>query len=206
MIFRVSDALPEIAPFVEGGGVDARCSPGRGKAFSALNRAIRQLMNEGDWKGMTVPVCLPVRHGGLIVLDERFDAIRLAKWKTGSPIPIYSEGFKFLEGGLDPAESGIPSLVDTGESTPLHRQLPRAMAIMAYSEQVEPTDIQLEIRDSDFPAPRACPEQRCETRTIRLGDLDLVSSPFTEEWYAEVEARLRELEETTVFWGGAFHS
>lgn len=149
MIFRVSDALPEIAPFVEGGGVDPRCEPGRSKAFSSMNRAIRQLMNEGDWKGMTVPVCLPVRGGGLVILDERFDAIRLAKWKTGSPIPIYSEGFKFLEGGLDPAESGIPSLVDIGESTPLHRPLPRPMAIMAYSEQVEQDGIHLEIRGTD---------------------------------------------------------
>lgn len=149
MIFRASDALSEIAPFVDGGGVDARCEPGRSQAFAVLNRAIRQLMNEGDWHGMTASVCIPVRKGGVIVLDERFETIRLAKWKTGAPIPIYTEGFKFLEGGLDPEAANIPSLVDLGESTPLHRQLPKAMAILAYSEQVEQDGIALEIRGTD---------------------------------------------------------
>jgi hypothetical protein len=98
---------------------------------------------------MTTTICLPLRKGGLIVLDERFETIRLAKWKTGSPIPIYSEGFKFLDGGLDPEAARIPSLVDLGESTPLHRPLPRAMALMAYSEQVEAEGITLEIRGAD---------------------------------------------------------
>ena len=149
MIFRVSDALTEIAPFVDGGGVDARCEPGRSQAIAVLNRAIRQLMNEGDWHGMTPTICLPVRKGGVIVLDERFETIRLAKWKTGSPIPIYSEGFKFLDGGLDPEATNIPSLVDLGETTPLHYQLPRAMTIMAYSEQVERDGLSLEIRGTD---------------------------------------------------------
>jgi hypothetical protein len=92
---------------------------------------------------------MPVRPGGVIVLDERFETIRLAKWKSGSPIPIYTEGFKFLEGGLDPEAANIPSLVDLGESTPLHRQLHRAMAIMAYSEQIEQDGITLEIRGTD---------------------------------------------------------
>lgn len=149
MIFRASDALAEIAPFVDGGGVDVRCEPGRSQAFAVLNRATRQLMNEGDWHGMAATICLPVRQGGFIVLDERFETIRLAKWKSGSPIPIYTEGFKFLEGGLDPEAANIPSLVDLGESTPLHRQLPRAMAIMAYSEQVEQDGLTLEIRGTD---------------------------------------------------------
>lgn len=149
MIYRTSDALSEIAPFVDGGGVDVRCEPGRTQAMAVLNRAIRQLMNEGDWHGMTVPICLPVRSGRVIVLDDRFEAIRLAKWKTGSPIPIYSEGFKYLEGGFDPEAARIPSLVDLGESTPLHRQMPRPMAVMAYSEQVEQDDLHLEIRGLD---------------------------------------------------------
>ena len=149
MIFRASDALAEIAPFVDGGGVDVRCEPGRSQAFAVLNRAIRQLMNEGDWHGMTATICMPVRSRGVLVLDERFETIRLAKWKSGSPIPIYTEGFKFLEGGLDPEASDIPSLVDLGESIPLHRQLPRAMAILAYSEQIERDGIVLEIRGTD---------------------------------------------------------
>ena len=46
MIFRASDALAEIAPFVDGGGVDVRCEPGRSQGFAVLNRAIRQLMND----------------------------------------------------------------------------------------------------------------------------------------------------------------
>lgn len=149
MIFRASDALSEIAPFVDGSGVDPRCEPGRSKAFAVLNRAIRQLMNEGDWHGMTATICVPVRQDGVIVLDERFEVIRLAKWKTGQPIPIYSEGFKFLDGGLDPETARIPSLVDLGESTPLHRALARPMSVMAYSEQVEADGIALEIRGID---------------------------------------------------------
>lgn len=149
MIFRASDALSEIAPFVDGGGVDPRCDPGRRQAFAALNRATRQLMNEGDWQGMASTICLPVRACGTIVLDERFETVRLAKWRTGSPIPIYSEGFKFLEGGLDPEASRIPSLVDLGESAPLHVPLPRAMALMAYSEHVEEDGATLEIRGID---------------------------------------------------------
>lgn len=149
MIFRVSDALSEIAPFVDGGGVDVQCEPGRSQAMAVLNRATRQLMNEGDWHGMTPTICIPIRKGGVIVLDERFETIRLAKWKTGSPIPIYTEGFKFLEGGLDPEATSIPSLVDLGETSPIHRQLPRPMAIMAYSEQVENEGISLEIRGID---------------------------------------------------------
>lgn len=148
MIFRVSDALPEISRFVDGGGVDPRCEPGRSQAISVLNRAIRQLMNEGDWHGATATVCIPVSNGE-ILLDDRIESVRLAKWKSGAPIPIYSEGFKYLDGGLDAEERWIPSLVDVGQSSPLHRKMPRPLAIMAYSEQVEADGIQLEIRGID---------------------------------------------------------
>lgn len=148
MIFRVSDALAEIAPFVEGGGVDVHCDPGRGKALNALNRAVRQLMNEGDWHGMVLSACLPVRDG-VVTLDERFETVRAVKWRCGPPIPIHGDGFKYLEGGMDAMESCISAMVDLGDASPVHCPLRKPMAVLAYSDREESENAMLEIRGVD---------------------------------------------------------
>ena len=96
MIYRVSDVLSEIASSVKGAGVDASCPSGRQKALDALNRATRQLMNEGDWKGAEAEICLPVDNC-CITLDENFETIRLAMPRFGKPLSIYGQHFKYLE-------------------------------------------------------------------------------------------------------------
>lgn len=152
MIFRVSDVLEEIAPFVDGAGVDAACEPGRSKAMAALNRATRQLMNEGDWPGAEAEICIPV-HDCCLTLDERFETIRTANQRRGAPLSILGQGFKYLEGGmgaLDCCGSECLSMMeDLGDGHALHRDLPRAMPVLAFSDRHEAADACLEMRGTD---------------------------------------------------------
>jgi hypothetical protein len=152
MIFRVSDVLEEIAPFVDGAGVDPACEPGRSKAMAALNRATRQLMNEGDWPGAEAEVCIPI-HDCCLTLDQRFEAIRTANQRHGAPLSILGMGFKYLEGGLGETDccgsECLSMMEDLGDGYALHRDLPRPMRILAFSDRHEAADTCLEIRGTD---------------------------------------------------------
>lgn len=152
MIFRVSDVLEEIAPFVDGAGVDPACEPGRSKAMAALNRATRQLMNEGDWPGAEAEVCIPI-HDCCLTLDERFETIRTANQRHGAPLSILGMGFKYLEGGLGELDccggECLSMMEDLGDGFALHRELPRSMHLLAFSDRHENADACLEIRGTD---------------------------------------------------------
>lgn len=152
MIFRVSDVLEEIAPFVDGAGVDFACEPGRSKAMAALNRATRQLMNEGDWPGAEAEICIPI-HDCCLTLDERFETIRTANQRHGAPLSILGQGFKYLEGGLGELEccggECLSMMEDLGDGFALHRELPQSMHLLAFSDRHENADACLEIRGTD---------------------------------------------------------
>ena len=150
MIHRVSDALAEIAEYVNGAGVDTCNEQGRANALKALNRATRQLMREGDWEGMESEVCIPV-HGNCLILDDRIETIRLAKWKGGDPLSIYSSAFKYVEGGFGEMDGSryIEGMVDLGDGFPTHTPLHRPMPILAYSDREEDEGAVLQIRGMD---------------------------------------------------------
>ena len=152
MISRVSDALPEIARFVGGGGVDPRCEPGRSKAIDALNRATRFLIDEGEWEGTDVEICLTVDKCCL-TLDERFAALRSVRIRNGGRrLEIWGRNFKYVDSGpgeLDCCGPCISQVVDLGDGYALHRDLPRAMHITAWSDKVEASEACLQIRGTD---------------------------------------------------------
>ena len=151
MILRVSDILEEIAPFVDGGGSDWKCEPGRSQALRALNRATRFLLDQGDWEGAEQEICITVDQC-CVTLDERFLAIRRAKLRNGGQrLKIHNQNFKYTDSG--PGELSccgcISQIVDLGDGFPLHRDLTRALPITAWSDRNEAVGVCLEIRGTD---------------------------------------------------------
>lgn len=153
MIHRVSDILPKIGRYVDGAGVDPECEPGRQLAIDALNRATYQLMDEGDWDGARAEICIEV-SGCCFTLDEEFQTIIAANPRlSGPPLKIRHRNFKFVDSGTGESDccgsSCLRSMNDLGDGYATHKDLPKAMHIMAYSDREEAEGARLEIRGDD---------------------------------------------------------
>lgn len=152
MIYRLQDVLPEIAGYVDGAGVDYACEPGRSKAIAALNRATRQLLDEGDWIGAEADICLQVEKC-CVTLDERFLAIRNANVRMGGQsLRVTNQNFKFVDSGFGELACCGPCLseiIDIGDGFPTHRDMPSAMRVVAWSDRNEADGACLQIRGKD---------------------------------------------------------
>lgn len=152
MIYRLQDALPEIAGYVDGAGVDHVCEPGRSKAIAALNRATRQLLDEGDWVGAEGDICLTVENC-CVTLDERFLAIRTAVTRLGgAPLRVTNQNFKFVDSGTGELACCGPCLseiIDIGDGFATHRDMPKAARVVAWSDRSEAQGSCLQVRGKD---------------------------------------------------------
>lgn len=149
MIYRLGDVLPEIAPYVGGGGVDL-CE-GRDEAVAAINRAIRQLLDEGDWAGAEAEICLEV-DGCCVTLDERFLGIKLMRVRNGPALRIHGQNFKYVDSGpgeLTCCGSVVGAIADLGDGFAVHKDPPKAMHVTAFSDRAESDGACLEIRGTD---------------------------------------------------------
>jgi hypothetical protein len=140
MLLRVSHVLPKVARRLNGGGADPSCNPQiAAEALERLNDATRLLMLEGEWEGATAEICLCI-HDCCFTLDEQFESITVALI-DGRPADLYNESFRYLEGGNGPlscCEGGcLSDLQDQGDGWILHKDLPRPMHIVAWSERAE---------------------------------------------------------------------
>lgn len=148
MILRVSDIIEDIARFVDGSGVDPSCD--RERVIKEINRATRELMDDGDWPGAEAEICLDVNEC-CITLDERFESIRAAAPYMGNPMTVYSSGFKFLHGGAPFSCCGpvYEAIEDLGDGYATHKDPATASHIVAFSDKQEADDACLEIRGID---------------------------------------------------------
>lgn len=150
MNYLVRDILPTIAAAAQGAGMQLDCESDQTKLFELYNKITRRLLNEPSWQGGKADVCLQV-EGCCITLDWRMRGIVAAKEaEYGVPggLDIYSQGWKYLEGGhgAGVCGCGMPGwLEDMGDGFVLKRDLPCAMRVFAVSDRPERCAPEIEV-------------------------------------------------------------
>lgn len=114
-----SDVKPELSAVAGSSGMavtDARF-------LARLNRAIEELMNEGDWPGVVDRYKFAV-YGGMITLPGDLNRI-MGVAVNGSPVEMASPWFEFMAAGPGPQDSAgwVDNVIDRGEACTI-QQIP----------------------------------------------------------------------------------
>lgn len=120
---RLKDAKPELARIAGVTGMqltDARF-------LTRINRAIEELMNEGDWPGIVDRYRFSV-YGGIIVLPADLNRI-VGIAANGTPLETMAPWYEFVAGGPGPQEAHgwLDNVIDRGETSVL-QPIPNAEA------------------------------------------------------------------------------